>query len=169
MVNEVGKPGYEFCSLKSQYFIGRSNADTFTSYDNTFSSMKTFTAAEFGLTKIAGFKCDTQSNSLIIFGLDSSQAQVMQYVVLRGSTDRNADDRLIVFKSERASGQGIPNILNIQNNLVITELQGKLVQPAATTMNIDNVFVSVNTTAKTHPPVPKGSSYIITAKTFDQK
>jgi hypothetical protein len=99
LFDEPAQPAWEYCSLRSQYILARSMGTEFTSYDGSFSSKKVYSSALLGLSAISGIECDALSNSLVVYGLDSSETPTMQYVVIRGSTQRFMDDRSIVYKS----------------------------------------------------------------------
>lgn len=164
---DAGKPGYQICSLSNQYLVTRKDSSSFDSYDENFETKKTRTASELGLASISELHCDIRSNSFVIIGPDTAEKPNMQYVVFRGSTDRDSDDRAIVYKSER-KGQNMPRVLNIQSRLVIFTLNDHSI-PVSETVSVDQVLVSINTNAKQHPPVKEGSTYTVTAKTIDSQ
>jgi hypothetical protein len=117
-----------------------------------------------GLAYISGIQCDILTNSVIIYGPDTSKTPVLQFIVIRGSVDRSLDDRTIVYKSTRTVGLDLPVVMNIGGNLIVNFLSAPFLTLDSLSLNVNNIIVSVDTIQATPVPVPQGSSYTITAE-----
>ena len=88
-------------------------------------------------------------------------------MVIRGSAQRNLDDRSVIFKSFRTFGQDAPRVNNIQGKLVISTLAKNGAGFDSISMDMNNLYVAVSSISKTNPPVDPSATYTVTASTFD--
>lgn len=164
---DTSGPGYDFCSLRDQYVLYRPGGDSLITYDPTFTTSKTYSAANLSLKSITSVTCSEGSNSIVVIGPDSVADTVQQYVIISGWVTRSQDDRSIIFRSVRPPNATKSIYTAFFSNLVMMEIGNSAIEiPDCKVVYTKNVYVYFNVTDST-TPVPPGSTYTISATKFD--